>query len=254
MAPSATLSIFVPEVGDSVSHDTSMGAKVFTTNNGSVVQTRIVPGSGGSISNLDIKGPTSGDTKTTISGRTNNVSYVGNDDANTTTLLGKSSDLTLDLKGGDDKLISTKVVDGFVSLGEGDNSVVSGPVKDSFVTSGNGNDEITILGKTTSTSIFTGGGDDTLIFGGAVKGVNIALDQGADEISFFDKIEKTRIDLGGDSDVDTVFMNSKNGLGKGVVITGAGTGDLLVIGGEEYVYNANESAFISKTDDSITFG
>ncbi|WP_216899857.1 hypothetical protein [Synechococcus sp. CCY 9618] len=254
MAPSATLSIFVPEVGETVFQDAGKGAKVFTTNNGTFIQSGIIPGPKGSINNLDIKGPTSGDTKTTISGKTNDVSYVGNSDANAVNLFGKSTDLTLDLKEGNDQLLSTNVVDGFVSLGEGDNKVISGPVKDSFLTSGSGADEVIILGNTTSTTFATGGGDDTLLFGGAVKNVNIAAGQGADEISFYDKVQKTRIDLGGDSDIDTVFISAKTDLGKGVVITGAGNGDRLVIGGEEYVYNADNSAFISSTNDSVTFG
>jgi hypothetical protein len=54
--------------------------------------------------------------------------------------------------------------------------------------------------------------------------------------------------------MDKVIVNSKADLGKGVRITGAGEDDKLIIGGEEYAYKENQQAFISSSNDSITFG
>ena len=42
-------------------------------------------------------------------------------------------------------------------------------------------------------------------------------------------------------------------IGQGTRIVGAGEGDQLIIGGEEYVYSMDQSAFVNG-DDSITFG
>jgi hypothetical protein len=253
MAPSSTLSIFVPEVGDRVTQDPP-GVRVATSRTSDLIQSRIFSGSGRTIEDLNIKGPSTGNTRTTFNGDVENVSYRGNSSDNNVTILGESEDVTLDLGGGNDTLISSGIKDGFVSMGMGDDTMVTDDLKDSFATFSGGNDEAVILGDTRSTSLSMGSGNDTLVFGGDVRSVQIDMGEGADEIAFGGKVQKALIDLGGDEDMDVISFNSASDLRKGVVITGAGDGDVLLIGGEEYAFNSDEQAFISSHNDTITFG
>jgi hypothetical protein len=253
MAPSSTLSIFVPEVGGRVTQDPP-GITVTTSRTNDLMQSRIFADSGNPIEDLDIKGPSSGNTRTTFSGDVENVSFRGNSNDNNVTILGESEDLKLDLGSGNDRLTSSDVEDAFLSMGMGDDTMVTDDLKDSFVSFGGGNDEAVILGDTKSTSFSMGSGDDTLVFGGDVRSVQIDVGEGTDEIFFAGTVENAWIDLGGDEDIDIISFDSSSDFGSGVVISGAGDGDLLLIGGEEYVFNSDEQAFISSDNDTITFG
>jgi hypothetical protein len=247
--------MFVPPVGE-IDIQKSGGVKAFTTNDGKTVDSWVVPGASGAIKNLDIKGPASGDTNTTVFGKTKDVSFLGNKDDNTATFVGKSKDLQADMGAGNDQVVTfSKSVGSFISLGQGDNKAIAGgDLKDAFFSSGSGKDDLKLFGKVSSSTFTTGGGDDSLIFGGTVKGSKILVGDGADKVVFSDKVQNTNIDLGGDNSIDKVIVNSAGDLGKGVRITGAGEGDQLIIGGEEYVYNDNQQAFISGHGDTIHFG
>ncbi len=255
MASSSTLAIFVPPVGTTVVQDTASGSKVSTTQFVDTTRSRIFPGDLGNIvTDTGIKEATSGNTSTTFSGRTNDTSYVGNDDTNSVNFTGTARNLTADLGKGNDSFRSTDIIDSSISLGDGNDTSVTRYTTDTTITTGAGNDSVTILKSANSVSIDTGTGDDTLIFGGKVTNSEVLLGQGADQATFSGPITNTTINLGGDTDLDTVTVNSKSDLGTGTVITGAGEGDLLIIGGEEYVFDNSKQAFISGSNDSISFG
>ncbi|MCT0207154.1 hypothetical protein [Synechococcus sp. CS-1332] len=254
MASSDTLSIFVPDPGKTISQTTDSGAKVLTSLSGDTVNTRVFPNKGRSIEDVGIKEPDSGDTRTTFSGASKDISYSGNGDDNTVTFTGNTSNTSISTGAGDDTLIATDITKGRISLGAGDNTAITGALKNTTFTAGNGDDSFTILGKADSARISTGAGDDTLIFGGKVSDSTVLLGQGEDVLEFSAKVENTWIDLGNDTVVDKVFFNVNGDLGNGTQIFGAGDGDLLIIGGEEYSFDTSQTAFISTKGDSFTFG
>lgn len=254
MASSNTLSIFVPQTGVTTTETTTSGAKVLTSLNSDTVNTRVFPNKGRSIDDVGIKEPTSGDTRTTFSGASKDTSYIGNGDDNTVTYTGNAKNAFISTGGGDDTLIATDISKGTISLGSGDNTAVTGALKDITLTAGSGADSFTITDKADSVRISTGAGDDTLIFGGKVNGSTVLLGQGADVVDFTAKVSNTWIDLGNDADIDQVAFFSKQDIGSGTQIFGAGDGDLLIIGGEEYSFDYSQTAFISTQGDSITFG
>lgn len=256
MASSATLSIFVPDSGTTLTQTTTSGAKVTTVKVGDALNTRIFPNQGKTIDDVGIKEPTTGDTRTTFSGASKNISYTGNGDDNAVTFTGDAKNTVINTGGGDDRLIANDISKGTISLGGGDNTAVTGALKNTTITSGSGADDLTILDKADSVKISTGSGDDTLIFGGKVSNSTILLGKGADVLDFSAKVQNTWIDLGNDSEIDQVFFNAKSDIGNGTQIFGADDGDLLIIGGEEYSFQSSEDGgyFISSQNDSITFG
>ncbi|WP_216905109.1 hypothetical protein [Synechococcus sp. CCY 0621] len=254
MASSDTLSIFVPTPGDTITQTTTSGARVLTSLSADTVNTRVFPNKGRSIEDVNIKEPTTGDTRTTFSGASKDISYAGNADDNTVTFTGNSRNTSISTGAGDDTLIATDITRGTISLGSGDNTAITGALKNTTMTSGAGADSYTITGKADSVRISAGAGDDTLIFGGKVSDSTILLGKGADVLDFSNKVQNTWIDLGNDAVVDQVFFNVKGDLGNGTQIFGAGDGDLLIIGGEEYTFDTSQTAFISTQGDSITFG
>lgn len=258
MASSDTLSIFVPDPGKTISQTTDSGAKVLTSLSGDTLNTRVFPNKGRTIEDVGIKEPQSGpesvDTRTTFSGASKNTSYTGNADDNTVTFTGNARNTTISTGAGDDTLIATDITKGTISLGSGDNTAVTGALKNTTFTAGNGDDSFTILGKADSARISTGAGDDTLVFGGKVSDSTVLLGQGEDVLEFSAKVENTWIDLGNDTALDLVSFFSKGDLGNGTQIFGAGDGDLLIIGGEEYKFDTSQTAFISTKGDSFTFG
>ena len=254
MASSDTLSIFVPNPGETITKTTTSGARVLTSLNGDTVNSRIFPNQGRNISDVGIQEPSSGDTRTTFSGASRDTSYIGNGDDNTVTFTGNARNTTVSTGGGDDTLIATDITRGTISLGTGDNTAITGALKDTTMTAGSGADSFTITDKADSVRISAGAGDDTLIFGGKVTGSTFLLGLGADVIDFSARVQNTWIDLGNDTAVDQVFFNTRSDLGVGTQIFGAGDGDLLIIGGEEYTFDDSQTAFISNQDDSITFG
>ncbi|MCP9785119.1 hypothetical protein [Cyanobium sp. N5-Cardenillas] len=254
MASSDTLSIFVPDPGETITQTTTSGATVLTGLNGDTVNSRIFPNQGRNISDVGIQEPSAGDTRTTFSGASKDTSYIGNADDNTVTFLGNARNTTISTGAGDDTLIATDITKGTISLGPGDNTAITGALKDTTITAGNGADSFTITDKADSVRISAGAGDDTLIFGGKVSDSTFLLGQGADVLDFSAKVQNTWIDLGNDTAVDQVFFNVRSDLGTGTQIFGAGDGDLLIIGGEEYASDYTQTAFISTQGDSITFG
>ncbi len=138
-------------------------------------------------------------------------------------------------------------------MGEGDNTIVAGQVNQATFESGTGDDSFTVTGKAGNLTIDSGAGDDTLIFGGTVGTSTFLLGEGADSASFAGEVRQTTIDLGSDTDIDTVSFNSKADFADRVEITGAGDGDLLVIGGDEYVYEDSVGGFVLGSE-TITFG
>jgi Ca2+-binding RTX toxin-like protein len=254
MASSDTLSIFVPNPGLTTTHTTTSGARVFTSQSGEVTNTRVFPNKGRSIDDVGIKEPTTGDTRTTFSGPSKDTSYLGNADDNTVIFTGNAKNPSISTGAGDDTLIATDITKGTISLGSGDNTAITGALKNTTMTSGNGADSFTITDKADSVKISTGGGDDTLIFGGKVSDSTVLLGQGADVLDFSARVQNTWIDLGNDKAVDQVFFNAKGDIGNGTQIFGAGDGDLLIIGGEEYSFDTSQTAFISTKGDSISFG
>lgn len=254
MASSDTLSIFVPNPGETITQTTTSGARVFTSTNGEVINSRVFPNQGRSIDDVGIKEPTSGDTRTTFSGPSKNTTYQGNADDNTVTFTGEARNTSVSTGAGDDTLIATGINNGTISLGSGDNTGVTGALNNTTITSGTGADSFTINDKASSVRISTGAGDDTLIFGGRVSNSTVLLGQGADVLDFSARVQNTWIDLGNDTNVDQVSFFSKGDIGSGTQIFGAGDGDLLIIGGEEYTFDSSQTAFISNQGDSITFG
>lgn len=254
MASSDTLSIFVPSPGETITQTTESGAKVLTRLNGDTVNSRVFPNDGSSISDVGIKEPSSGDTRTTFSGASNDTSYIGNGDDNTVTFTGDAENTTIRTGDGDDTLIATDIAKGTISLGNGDNTAITGALENTSFISGSGDDSFTVLDDVDSSRISSGAGDDTLIFGGKVTNSNFFLGRGADILDFSSEVTNTFIDLGNDSDIDMVFFNARSDIGNGTQIFGAGDGDLLIIGGEEYSYDGSEMAFISSSNDSIIFG
>lgn len=254
MASSDTLSIFVPDPGTTLTQTTSSGAKVFTSQTADVTNSRVFPNKGRSIDDVGIREATSGDTRTTFSGASKDTSYLGNADENTVVFTGNARNTTISTGGGDDTLIATDINRGTISLGSGDNTAITGALKNTSFTAGTGADSFTITDKADSVRISAGAGDDTLIFGGKVTGSTVLLGQGADVLDFSARVQNTWIDLGNDADVDQVSFFSKGDIGSGTQIFGAGDGDLLIIGGEEYTFDTSQTAFISTKGDSMTFG
>jgi hypothetical protein len=230
MASSDTLGIFVPEV-------------------------TVFPNSGKTIENvgLSLAGTELSPTTTTFDGPSNLTSFIGNDGDNTVDFQGKSNFSLVELGEGDDTFIGSNVRRSQVDLGDGDNTLTAGPVSQAVFTSGSGNDEFTVSGLAKELTIDSGAGDDTLIFGGDVRTSTFLLGDGADSISFAGSVRQTTIDLGSDTDIDTVSFTSKAAFADRVVVTGAGDGDLLVIGGDEYVYDSSANGFVMGSE-TITFG
>jgi hypothetical protein len=254
MASSDTLSIFVPDPGTTVTQTTSSGARVFTSQTGEVTNSRVFPNKGRSIDDVGIRESASGDTRTTFSGASKDTSYLGNADDNTVVFTGDARNTTVSTGAGDDTLIATDINRGTISLGSGDNTAITGALKNTTFTAGTGADSFTITDRADSVRISAGAGDDTLIFGGRVTDSTVLLGQGADVLDFSARVQNTWIDLGNDADVDQVSFFSKGDIGSGTQIFGAGDGDLLIIGGEEYTFDTSQTAFISNQGDSITFG
>ncbi|MCP9834882.1 MULTISPECIES: hypothetical protein [unclassified Cyanobium] len=254
MASSDTLSIFVPNPGETISQTTDSGARVLTSLNGGTVNSRVFPNQGRKIDDVGIKEPSAGDTRTTFSRASKDTSYIGNGDDNTVTFTGNARNTTISTGAGDDTLIATDITKGTISLGTGDNTAITGALKDTTFSAGNGADSFTITDKADSVRISAGAGDDTLIFGGKVRRSTFLLGLGADVLDFSAKVQNTWIDLGNDSAIDMVFFNARGDIGNGTQIFGAGDGDLLIIGGEEYAFDYSQTAFISAQGDSITFG
>jgi hypothetical protein len=112
-----------------------------------------------------------------------------------------------------------------------DSLTITGNAKEIELKAGNGNDTININGDSISSSYNLGKGSDTLIFGGSIK--------------------DTKINLGGDSSTDTVKFAAGTNL-KGVQISGAGSGDVLIIGSTQYNYQSSNT-WVSTTnpDDKL---
>ncbi len=254
MASSDTLSVFVPNVGESVTEPTSSGARVFTTNTGDSLNSHIFPNMGGAIDDVGIKVPATGNTRTTFFGGTSaDTSFIGNGDDNSVTFTGNATDAFISTGDGDDSVTAPAISDGIVSLGDGDNSAVTGALDGTSISAGTGDDFIAILDDANSVRVSTSSGNDTLIFGGNVSQSSIFLGKGADVLSFSGSVETTFVDLGNDAKLDQVFFSSKDDIGMGTEIFGAGDGDLLIIGGEEYVFDSDQMSFTTD-DDTITFG
>jgi hypothetical protein len=262
MASSDTLSIFVPDPGVTIVDTLPSGATVTSTGgeDGSVIST--VTSESSPIENVGLsyessptfaKAFTSGDTSTTFVGASNLTSLTGTSGENIGIFQGKSNFSFVDLGDGDDTFTGSNVRRSSVDLGEGDNTLTVGQVNQATFTSGSGADEFTVTGNAKNLTIDSGAGDDTLIFGGTVGTSNFMLGEGADSISFDGLVRQTTIDLGGDTDIDTISFSSMADLGDRITVTGAGDGDLLVIGGEEYVYDSSVSGFVDGTE-TITFG
>jgi hypothetical protein len=230
MASSDTLGIFVPDL-------------------------TILPNSGNTIENvgISIADPELSPTTTTFAGPSNLTSFIGNEGDNTAVFQGKSRSSFVDFEDGDDTFIASNVGRSSVDLGDGDNTLTAGPVSQAVFTSGSGDDEFTVTGLAKELTIDSGAGDDTLIFGGDVRTSTFLLGDGADSISFAGSVRQTTIDLGSDTDIDTVSFTSKAAFADRVVVTGAGDGDLLVIGGDEYVYDSSANGFVMGSE-TITFG
>jgi Ca2+-binding RTX toxin-like protein len=254
MASSDTLSIFVPDPGTTVTQTTSSGARVLTSQTGDVTNSRVFPNNGRNIHDVSIREPASGDTRTVFSGASKDTSYLGNADDNKVVFTGNAKNTTISTGGGDDTLIANDINKGTISLGSGDNSAITGELKNTTFTAGSGADSFIITDKANSVRISAGAGDDTLIFGGKVTDSTVLLGQGADVLDFSARVQNTWIDLGNDANVDQVSFFSKGDIGSGTQIFGAGDGDLLIIGGEEYTFDTSQTAFISTQGDSITFG
>jgi hypothetical protein len=252
MASSDTLSIFVPDPGETIVDTLPSGATVTSTGgeDGSVTST--VTSETTPIQNVGLAYQT-GVTETTFAGASNVTSLIGNSDVNTGIFQGKSNFSFVDLGDGDDTFTGTNVRRSSVDLGEGDNTLTVGQVNQATFTSGSGDDEFTVTGNAKNLTIDSGDGDDTLIFGGTVGTSNFMLGEGADSISFDGLVRQTTIDLGSDSVQDTISFSSMADLGDRITVTGASENDLLVIGGEEYFYDSSVSGFVNDTE-TITFG
>jgi hypothetical protein len=219
-----------------------------------ILNTRVARNPTGTIENVGIKESTAGNTRTTFGGTSLDTSYIGNLGDNTVTFTGTATNPLISTGSGNDTLVANDISNGTISLGNGNNSAVTGGMQNTTVTSGTGADEVTILGDASSVKVSTSSGNDTLIFGGAVSNSTVFLGRGADMLDFSTAVQNTWVDLGNDADIDQVFFNARGDIGTGTQIFGADTGDLLIIGGEEYAFDTEQSAFISSQGDSITFG
>ncbi len=254
MPSSNTLSVFVPAPGQTDTQMTESGAKVMTTKVAGDLNTTVYPNQEGAIDDVGLKMPTTGDTRTTFFGDTStDTSFIGNGDDNSVTFTGDATDTFINTGDGDDSVTAAAISNGMISLGDGDNSAVTGALDSTSISAGIGDDFIAILDDANSVRVSTSSGNDTLIFGGNVSQSSIFLGKGADVLSFSGSVETTFVDLGNDAKLDQVFFSSKDDIGMGTEIFGAGDGDLLIIGGEEYVFDSDQMSFISD-DDTITFG
>jgi hypothetical protein len=255
VASSDTLSLFVPDIGQTVTQ-TVNGAEVFTANRRDALRTQVFANENGRIADVGIQAPESGDTTTRFNARSEDTSLIGNADDNSIFFGAVANNAFISTAGGEDSVVVNSFIDGTIDLGEGDDVAVTGAITDSTIAAGTGADQVTIRRTATSVDVDMGTGDDTLIFGGRVLSSSIAMGEGADVLRFNGSARNTSIDLGNDFDVDKVYFETRADIASGTVITGAGEGDELIIGGNEYIFNAAESAFISTTDpgDSITFG
>ncbi len=253
MASFDTLGIFVPEVGDSTQVTTWGTPATVITN--SDAETTVLPNVGTTIEDVGISyaAVDSTTTTSTFAGRSNLTSLIGNEGDNAGIFQGKSNNGLVELGDGDDSVFATNIRQSAVDLGDGDNTLVTGQVNGAVFTSGDGDDSFTVTGTAKNLTVDSGAGDDTLIFGGNVSTSTFLLGDGADSISFGGRVRQTTIDLGSDTDVDVISFTSKAAIADGVVVTGAGDGDLLVIGGEEYVYDSDVSGFVGDSE-TISFG
>ncbi|MCP9798815.1 hypothetical protein [Cyanobium sp. Lug-B] len=255
MASSDTLSLFVPDIGQTLTQ-TVNGAEVVTGNLRDALRTQVFPNQEGRIRDVGIQAPESGDTTTRFLTRSEDTSLIGNADDNSIVFGAVANNAFISTAGGNDSVNVNSFIDGTIDLGEGNDVAVTGAFTDSSISAGAGADQVTIRRTATSVDVDMGTGDDTLIFGGKVLFSSIELGEGADVLRFNRSARNTSIDLGNDFDIDKVYFETRSDIASGTVITGAGEGDELIIGGSEYVFSAADSAFISTTDpgDSITFG
>ena len=172
---------------------------------------------------------------------------------------------------------------------------VSGNTTSSNFLLGEGNDQISFVGSVTSATVDGGAGKDTMIFSGAVSNSNINGGAGADTITFSKAVTGGTVSGGADNDAirfnSTVGATSiELGAGKdllifggainagtnvnlgmdgaidtiqiargvsytGLKITGANTGDILVIGSSTYTFTQNSGEWINalRPSDKRTF-
>jgi hypothetical protein len=256
MATFDTLPAFVPEPGGTTT-ETINGSEAVTNNSRDALRSQVfINPETGRISGVDVESPAGFDTTTAFRGRSQDSSLIGNDNENGIFFGGRADNVSINTAGGDDSVNVNSFVGGSIDLGDGNDVAATGATTNASIMAGAGDDLVTIRRTATSVDVDMGTGDDTLIFGGKVLSSSIDMGAGADELRFSGSVRNTTIDLGGDTDIDTVYFETRSDIASGTVITGASEGDELIIGGTEYLYNAAESAFISTTDpnDSITFG
>lgn len=168
-------------------------------------------------------------TNTVFNAKAVNSTFTGNDESNRVEFTEKARGLNFSSGAGADEVIFDKSIGSDVNLGEG-------------------NDDISATNKVKDSTIDAGSGDDSLVFGGIVRGSDILGGEGADTFTFKDKIKDVSIDLGGDDgSSDTIKIKSLDDI-KGLVITGADQGDVLIIGGEEYGFDPSSGGWVSGND------
>ncbi|MBD2550663.1 hypothetical protein H6G65_13925 [Microcystis elabens FACHB-917] len=253
MATFDTLPAFVPEPGFSTSQLIST-SEATTNNRREALRSDVFAGETGRISDANIQlNPVESDTTTAFRARSENSQLVGNESDNQIFFGGRADNVSINTAGGEDSVNVNSFVGGSIDLGDGNDVALTGAFTGSSILAGAGDDLVTIRRTATSVDVDMGTGDDTLIFGGRVLSSSIDMGAGADELRFSGSVRNTTIDLGGDTDIDTVYFETRSDLASGTVITGASEGDELIIGGTEYVYNSEQNAWITD-GDTITFG
>lgn len=175
--------------------------------------------------------------------------------------IGNVTSSTINTGVGNDTLIFTSTVSGVsIETGAGSDSVTfTKEVADSTIQTGGGGDSVIVQSLVSDSSFELGGGNDTLTFGGTLvgSGANSSIDlgNGADTLIFGASsfVFGYSIDLGGaDAAIDQVQFAGSLIEADGTKITGASSGDTLIIGAGVDAGNYTYAEGVGFTDGSDT--
>lgn len=171
------------------------------------------------------------------------------------------SDSTISTGWGNDTLIFTSgVVGSSIQTGQGNDSVIfSKEVIESTIETGGGNDKVNVQAFVSDTSFELGDGSDTLTFGANLVGFGsnsfIELGDGADTLIFGANslVFGYSIDLGAaDAAIDSVQFGGSLDETNLIQITGASSGDILIIGAGSFAGSYTFADGVGFTDGTDT--
>jgi Ca2+-binding RTX toxin-like protein len=149
---------------------------------------------------------------------------------------GETNNTDIIIAGGDNDLIVRTKTANISIRGSGDNSVNADLVATSNVRTGDGQDTIRVLNNST---VFSGGGNDSVVLGGGPGVASINAEAGDDSVRSFNTFAETGAVISGGDGNDTLFGNTggqqtiRGGNGNDLIDSGGGrngTGDDLLYG------------------------